>query len=65
MALRRSIVWIVSAIVGLVSTVATIVAFGTTLERFTLAGALLVFLSIGSFVFIWLDWLFRTDYLKS
>lgn len=62
---RRTIVWIVSAVVGLVSSVGVIFLFGTTLERFTVVNALLVFLGMGSIAFIWLDWVLRTDLLQT
>ena len=65
MRLRRSIVWIVSTIIGLAATYLTILAFDTTLERFTLAGAVLMALSVSSVVFIWLDLILRTNYLKT
>jgi hypothetical protein len=62
---RRAIVWAVSLLVGIASTVITIILFDTTLEKFTVGNAILVFASTGSIVFIWLDFLFRTQYLRS
>ncbi len=62
---RRAIVWAVSLLVGIASTVITIMLFDTTLEKFTVGNAILVFASTGSIVFIWLDFLFRTQYLRS
>lgn len=62
---RRTIVWLLALLVGAVSSVATILLFGTTLERFTLINALLVFLGVGSIAFIWLDWILRTRFLES
>ena len=62
---RRAIVWTVSLLVGIASTVITIMLFDTTLEKFTVGNAILVFASSGSIVFIWLDYLFRTQYLRS
>lgn len=62
---RRTIVWIVSAIVGLVSSAGVILLFGTTLQRFTVVNALLVFLGMGSIAFIWLDWILRTKFLQT
>ena len=62
---RRTIVWTASILIGITSAVVTIAVFGTTLERFTLGNAILVTVSTGSIVFIWLDWLFKTQYLKS
>jgi hypothetical protein len=65
MTARRVIVWAISIVVGLVAAVGTIMAFGTTLEKFTLGNAILVFVSSGSIFFIWLDYLFKTNYLRS
>ncbi len=62
---RRAIVWIASILFGIIATVATIALFGTTLEKFTIGNAILVFASTGSIVFIWLDFIFRTQYLRS
>ena len=64
MTVRRTIVWIASTLAGLASVVAVLLVFGTTLEKFSVANALLVFLSMGSLVFIWLDFVFRTEYLR-
>jgi hypothetical protein len=65
MTVRRTFVWIASTIAGAVSVAAVLLVFGTTLEKFSVANALLIFLSIGSLVFIWLDFIFRTEYLRS
>jgi len=65
MTARRAIVWATSIIVGFISTIITIVAFNTTLDKFTVGNAILVFASIGSIVFIWLDYILRTQYLRS
>lgn len=62
---RRVIVWAVSVSFGLISTVGIILLFGTTLEKFSIANAILVFLSSGAIAFIWLDYLLRTQYLRS
>lgn len=62
---RRTIVWVLALLFGAVSSVATIFLFGTTLERFTLINAVLVFLGMGSIAFIWLDWILRTRFLES
>jgi hypothetical protein len=65
MTVRRSIVWTASMIAGAASVVAVLLFFGTTLAKFSVANALLVFLSIGSLAFIWLDFILRTRYLRS
>ena len=49
----------------MVSTVGIILIFGTTFDKFSLANAVLVFLSTGSIAFIWLDYILRTQYLRS
>ncbi|TFH37814.1 MAG: hypothetical protein E4G99_01430 [Anaerolineales bacterium] len=65
MTTRRAIVWTISLFVGVLSTIAIIMIFDTTLARFTLGNAILVFASTGSIVFIWLDYILRTQYLRS
>ncbi len=65
MTARRTIVWILSIVVGISSTVVTIFAFNTTLDKFTIGNAILVFASTGSIVFIWLDYILRTQYLRN
>ena len=65
MTTRRIIVWIVSTAFGAICTVGIIAFFGTTLKKFMIGNALLVFLSTGSLAFIWLDYLLRTKYLRS
>jgi hypothetical protein len=65
MKVRRAIVWVISLGVGAASVVGVLLAFGTTLTKFSYANALLVFLSIGSLAFIWLDFILRTQYLRS
>jgi hypothetical protein len=62
---RRTIVWAISILVGIISTIVTIAAFATTLEKFTVGNAILVFASTGSIIFIWLDYIFRTQYLRN
>ncbi len=65
MTVRRTIVWIASTITGAASVGAVLLVFGTSLQKFSVANGLLVFLSIGSLAFIWLDFIFRTHYLRS
>ena len=63
---RRAIVWIISALTGLAAAYGTIfLLFNTTLEKFSVSNAVLVFLSIGALVFIWLDFILQTKYLRS
>ena len=65
MSIRRTIVWIVSTLAGAAAVGGVLIAFSTTLAKFSTANALLVFLSIGSLAFIWLDFVLRTQYLRS
>ena len=65
MAARRVINWVTSLSVGLISTIVIIQLFNTTLEKFTLGNAIMVFLSTAAIVFIWLDFILKTNYLRS
>ena len=65
MTTRRTIVWVIAVLFGLISTVGTIFIFQTTLDKFSIGNALLVFVSMGSLAFIWLDYVLRTGYLRS
>jgi hypothetical protein len=65
MNVRRAIVWMASLTFGLVSAAGVIVAFQTTLEKFSVVNAFLVFASFTALAFIWLDWILHTQYLRS
>ena len=65
MGARRVVVWVISAAFGAICVLAALRLFDTTLEKFAPGNALLVFLSMGSLTFIWLDFIFRTNYLRS
>lgn len=65
MTIRRAIVWGVSILFGAASAIGVIIVLNTTLEKFSLTGVLLIFLSLGSFAFIWLDYIFKTEYLRT
>lgn len=65
MKLRRVTVWLFSAAFGLASVLGALRLFDTTVEKFAFSNALLIFLSMGALAFIWLDFLFRTEYLRS
>jgi hypothetical protein len=65
MTIRRAIVWGISILFGAASAVGVIFVFNTTLAKFSLTGLLLIFLSLGSFAFIWLDYIFQTEYLRT
>ncbi len=63
---KRVILWVLSALFGAAVTAGIIyVGFATTPERFAYSNVLLLFLSFGAVAFIWLDYLLKTDYLKS
>jgi hypothetical protein len=64
MAVRRILVWVLSLLFGLASAFGVILAFGTTLERFSPVNALLVVVSMGALAFIWLDYFLKADYLR-
>jgi hypothetical protein len=42
-----------------------VIGFGTTAERFAYSNVLLLVLSFGGIVFIWLDYFLNTRFLKS
>jgi hypothetical protein len=65
MTARRVIVWVASLIFGLVSAAGVILAFQTTLEKFSVVNAFLVATAFAALAFIWLDWIFHTQYLRS
>lgn len=62
---RRAIVWLISIVFGLVTAAGVILAFGTTLEKFSTVNAALVAVSFAALAFIWLDFILRTQYLRS
>jgi hypothetical protein len=51
--------------VGIAVAAGTLVLFDTTIEKFALSNVILVFLSSAGFIFIWLDYFFKTQYLSS
>lgn len=61
---RRALVWLISAASGLAAVFAALAIFHTTLDRFSLGNAALVFAGIGGLAFIWLDFLFKTEFLR-
>jgi len=65
MTARRVIVWGASALFGLASAAGVILAFQTTLDKFSTVNAFLVFASFAALAFIWLDWILHTQYLRS
>jgi hypothetical protein len=71
MTTRRTIVWLISIAFGIGATLGTMALFGAGFDQFwtgfLFKGDLLLLLlpGYGSLAFIWLDFIFRTDYLKS
>jgi len=73
--LRRSIVWLVSLIFGLVVTLVIIYAriplgpvtigFGSDVAKFAYSNVGLLFISAAGVAWIWLDYFLDTKYLKS
>jgi len=62
---RRGIVWTIAGLFGAASAAGTIMFFNTTIDKFSVSNTLLVFLSMGSLAFIWLDFILRTEYLRN
>jgi hypothetical protein len=59
------LVWVVSVLFGVASAAGVILAFGTTLERFSVVNGFLVTVSMGAVAFIWLDYFLKTNYLRN
>jgi hypothetical protein len=62
---KRIAVWTLSVLAGAASATGVILFFNTSLERFSFSNALLIFLAIGSLVFIWLDYFLKTEYIRT
>jgi hypothetical protein len=65
MTTRRIVVWFASLVVGVAAAFGVIMAFGTTIQHFSITNAILVAVSIGAVAFIWLDYFLKTHYLRS
>jgi len=70
MNIRRTIVWVISAIFGIIAAAGVIVVFRSNLTEFTVGLfpgdlPLVLLLSFASLAFIWLDFILRTEYLRS
>jgi hypothetical protein len=65
MSARRVLVWGASILFGLLSAAGVLLAFQTTLDKFSVVNAFLVFASFAALAFIWLDWILHTQYLRS
>lgn len=65
MGIRRTIVWIISVLFGLIATAGVLFLFQTTIDKFTVGNAILIFSAAGGLAFVWLDYVLRTEYLRS
>ncbi|OGO68082.1 MAG: hypothetical protein A2Z37_12430 [Chloroflexi bacterium RBG_19FT_COMBO_62_14] len=70
MKIRRTIVWVISAIFGIIAAAGVIVVFRSNFTEFTVGLfpgdlPLVLLLSFASLAFIWLDFILRTEYLRS
>lgn len=65
MDIKRIIVFVVSAILGLAAPFGLIAFFGTTPEKFAYSNIALVAISVASIIGIWLDYVLDTKILKS
>lgn len=68
--IRRSIVWVVSIVFGVAASAGVIVFFHSDLSEFTVGLfpgdlPLVLLLSFAGLAFIWLDFIFKTEYLRS
>ncbi len=61
---RRTIVWVLSALLGVGSAAAIIfLLFQTTLEKYIVLNAILLTTALAALFWIWLDYFFSTDML--
>jgi hypothetical protein len=65
MAIRRTIVWIMSTITGAILASGTIMIFNNSLNDLSFGSTLLIFISFSSLAFLWLDYIFKTEYLHT
>jgi hypothetical protein len=68
--IRRALVWVVSVVFGLAASAGLILAFQSDLAKFTVGlfpGDLpiVLVLAFASLAFIWLDFILKTEYLRS
>jgi hypothetical protein len=68
--IRRAIVWVVSGVFGITASAGLILYFHSNFAEFTVGLfpgdlPLVLLLSFASLAFIWLDFVFKTDYLRS
>jgi len=70
MNIRRTIVWVISSVFGIVAAAGVIIAFRSNFTEFSVGLfpgdlPLVLLLSFASLAFIWLDFILRTEYLRS
>ena len=70
MRIRRTIVWIVSSVFGIAAAAGAILFFRSDFSEFTVGLfpgdlPLVLLLSFAGLAFIWLDFIFKTEYLRS
>jgi len=65
MATRRTIVWILSTILGAILASGTIMIFNKSLNNLSFGSTLLIFISFTSLAFLWLDYFLKTEYLRT
>jgi hypothetical protein len=70
MKIRRTIVWVASSLFGIVAAAGAIIIFHSDLSEFTVGLfpgdlPLVLLLSFAGLAFIWLDLIFKTEYLRS
>jgi hypothetical protein len=70
MRIRRTIVWVVSSLFGIVAAAGLIVYFHSNISEFTVGLflgdlPLVLLLSFAGLAFIWIDFIFKTEYLRS
>jgi hypothetical protein len=68
--IRRAIVWVISVVFGFIASAGAIVYFHSNLAEFTVGLfpgdlPLVLILAFASLAFIWLDFILKTEYLRS
>jgi hypothetical protein len=65
MAIRRIIVWIMSAAIGAISASITVLIFSNIASQLSFASATLIFLAFSGLAFIWLDYFLNTEFFRT
>ena len=63
---KRSAVWVLSSIIGIIGAFGTVAAFGTTVEKFSFLlfaydNFIILALAYAAFVWVWLDYFMGTE----